>query len=136
MDPPYTSKTVAALAEALWSPNLQVFILELFNGLARFYGGRDCCGRRWVSSRSFYPFIKQNTTTSDDICFRLNSALQQRTKYDKLTRAFEVTDLMEVKFEKWIKLLADAKGEIYVPPDTREEKRKGWNEAIRWFEKN
>lgn len=43
---------------------------------------------------------------------------------------------MEVKCEGWLKRLANAKGEMYVPPDTKEDKLKGWKEAIEWFENN
>ena len=39
-------------------------------------------------------------------------------------------------FEGWIKRLANAKGELYVPRDTKEDKLKGWWEATDWFADN
>lgn len=46
---------------------------------------------------------------------------------------FEVVEKTERKWEKWIKRLAKAKGEAYVKPLKREEKRRAWIEAKAWF---
>ena len=45
----------------------------------------------------------------------------------------EVIEKTEKKWEKWIKRLAKVKGEAYVEPLTREEKRRAWIEAKAWL---
>ncbi|KAG7005860.1 hypothetical protein G7Y79_00017g042420 [Physcia stellaris] len=106
LDTFYTPEKVASLAETLWPPTLQVFTLEVLARATVYHQAKEFYGRHW------------------------------RTKYDKLTRTFEVTDLAEDMFEGWIKRLANAKGELYVPRDTKEEKLKGWWEATDWFADN
>ena len=49
--------------------------------------------------------------------------------------SFIVIHRDERKYDKWLKRLARAQGKEYIPLSTIEKKRKGWEEAVEWFEK-